>query len=201
MVVALFSFTLQPGLRARAAYQASWRAFHSRFRVSASRAHWKSEPPLLWAISSEQNKRAKWCWVTHCSITHPVNALFTFFQVVLGCNRALPVMLTQFNGFWRGHLLWNGRMKTAWTILLSIYFHLLKTHTGCADLLLKAALGAVELQEEGRSHGVGQRAESVARIHHHIIQELCRHNAQRESRRVRQQGAAPSKELYFQNSF
>lgn len=94
MVVALFSFTLQPGLRARAAYQASWRAFHSWFRVSASWAHWKSEPPLLWAISSEQKKTPKWCWVTHCSITHHVNALFTFFQVVLGCNRALPVMLT-----------------------------------------------------------------------------------------------------------
>lgn len=92
-------------------------------------------------------------------------------------------------------------MKTVQTSLLSIHFHLLETHTGCADLLLKAALGAVELQEEGRGHGVGQRAESVARVHHHIIQELCRHSAQRESRRVRQQAAAPLKNSIFRTNF
>lgn len=57
------------------------------------------------------------------------------------------------------------------------------SHTCCADLLLEAALGAVELQEEGRSHRVGQRAESVARIHHHVIQELYRHNAQKENQK------------------
>lgn len=44
--------------------------------------------------------------------------------------------------------------------------------TGHLDLFLEASLRAVELQEESRGHGVGQRAVSVARVHHHIIQKL-----------------------------
>lgn len=45
-------------------------------------------------------------------------------------------------------------------------------HTGCVDLFLEASLRAVKLQEEGRGDRVGQRAELVACIDHHIIQEL-----------------------------
>jgi hypothetical protein len=45
--------TLHPGLKARAAYKASCLAFQSLFLSSASVAHTKSEPPLLWTISPE----------------------------------------------------------------------------------------------------------------------------------------------------
>lgn len=48
----------------------------------------------------------------------------------------------------------------------------LHLRTGRADLLLEASLRAVELQEQGRGHGVGQRAEAVARVDHHVVQEL-----------------------------
>lgn len=48
----------------------------------------------------------------------------------------------------------------------------LHSHTGCVDLFLEASFRAVELQEQSRGHGVGQRAEPVARINHHIIQKL-----------------------------
>lgn len=52
------------------------------------------------------------------------------------------------------------------------------SRTGCGDLLLEASLGTVELQEQSRGHRVGQRAEPVARVHHHIVQKLCMVNTE-----------------------
>lgn len=52
------------------------------------------------------------------------------------------------------------------------YVRFARSHTGRVDLLLEASLGAVELQEQSRAHGVGQRAEPVARVDHHVVQKL-----------------------------
>lgn len=46
------------------------------------------------------------------------------------------------------------------------------SHTSCGHLFFKTSLGSVELQEQSRGHGVGQGAEPVAGIDHHIVQKL-----------------------------
>lgn len=99
--------TLQPGLRARAAYQASWRAFHKLFRVSASRAHWKSDPPLLWVMSSVETHTRnifhvtawmfgpEWpvlihvfIWIKHClnSLVCGFSLVWAAYSILVMCN-------------------------------------------------------------------------------------------------------------------